>query len=290
MEERWIEETLHSEWRTRLKADKILFEIDTDHQHLVIFDNKVFGRVMMLDHIVQLTTGDEFIYHEMMAHVPLTALEALEPETKKSVLIIGGGDGGVLREVLRHPSVERAVLCEIDASVIDMCREYFPGVSNGAFDDPRVEIVIADGTKYVREQKEAFDVIMVDSTDPIGPGAVLFTKEFYGDCKATLKEGGVMLTQNGLPFMQPDELSQSVRFFRELGFAESSAFVATTPGYFGGPMSQGWASKRAGLKTVSIEQLRERFEVLNFETRYYSPEVHFGAFALPRYIAELVGG
>lgn len=290
MEERWIEETLHSEWRTRLKADKILFEIDTDHQHLVIFDNKVFGRVMMLDHIVQLTTGDEFIYHEMMAHVPLTALEAAEPETKKSVLIVGGGDGGVLREVLRHPSVERAVLCEIDASVIDMCREYFPGVSNGAFDDPRVEIVIADGTKYVREQKEAFDVIMVDSTDPIGPGAVLFTKEFYGDCKAALKEGGVMLTQNGLPFMQPDELSQSVRFFRELGFAESSAFVATTPGYFGGPMSQGWASKRPDLKTVSIEKLRERFGVLNIETRYYSPEVHFGAFALPRYIAELVGG
>ena len=288
MEERWIEETLHSEWRTRLKADKILFEQETEHQHLVIFDNKVFGRVMMLDHIVQLTTGDEFIYHEMMAHVPLTALEALEPETKKSVLIIGGGDGGVLREVLRHPSVERAVLCEIDASVIELCTEYFPKVSNGAFDDPRTEIVIEDGTKYVREQREAFDVIMVDSTDPIGPGAVLFTKEFYGDCKVALKEGGVMLTQNGLPFMQPDELTQSVRFFKELGFAESSAFVATTPGYFGGPMSQGWASKRAGLKSVSIEQLRARFELLELETRYYSPEVHFGAFALPRYIAELV--
>lgn len=288
MEERWIEETLHSEWRTRLKADKILFEQETEHQHLVIFDNKVFGRVMMLDHIVQLTTGDEFIYHEMMAHVPLTALEALEPETKKSVLIIGGGDGGVLREVLRHPSVERAVLCEIDASVIELCTEYFPKVSNGAFDDPRTEIVIEDGTKYVREQREAFDVIMVDSTDPIGPGAVLFTKEFYDDCKNALKEGGVMLTQNGLPFMQPDELSQSVRFFKELGFAESSAFVATTPGYFGGPMSQGWASKRAGLKSVSIEQLREKFDALNIETRYYSPEVHFGAFALPRYIAELV--
>ena len=288
MEARWIEETLHSEWRTRLKADKILFEIDTDHQHLVIFDNKVFGRVMMLDHIVQLTTGDEFIYHEMMAHVPLTALEAVEPETKKSVLIIGGGDGGVLREVLRHPSVERAVLCEIDRSVIDLCSKYFPKVSDGAFGDSRTEIVIEDGTKYVCEQREAFDVIMVDSTDPIGPGAVLFTKEFYGDCKNALKEGGVMLTQNGLPFMQPDELSQSVRFFKELGFAESSAFVATTPGYFGGPMSQGWASRRAGLKSVSIEQLRETFEALNIETRYYSPEVHFGAFALPRYIAELV--
>lgn len=288
MEERWIEETLHSEWRTRLKADKILFEIETEHQHLVIFDNKCFGRVMMLDHIVQLTTGDEFIYHEMMAHVPLTALETVAPETKKSVLIVGGGDGGVLREVLKHSCVERAVLCEIDASVIDMCAEYFPSVSNGAFENSRTEIVIADGTKYVNQQKEAFDVIMVDSTDPIGPGAVLFTKEFYGDCMAALKPGGVMLTQNGLPFMQPEELSQSVGYFRELGFAESSAFVATTPGYFGGPMSQGWASKHLGLKSVSVERLRETFEALNIETRYYSPEVHWGAFALPRYIAELV--
>lgn len=286
--ERWIEETLHLDWRTRLKAEKVLFEQETEHQHLVIFDNKCFGRVMMLDHIVQLTTGDEFIYHEMMAHVPLTALEAVDPTSPKSVLIVGGGDGGVLREVLKHPSVERAVLCEIDRSVIDMCREYFPTVSDGAFDNERTEIVIADGTAYVREQKEAFDVIMVDSTDPIGPGAVLFTKEFYGDCKNALKPGGVMLTQNGLPFMHPDELRQSVGYFKELGFAESSAFVATTPGYFGGPMSQGWASKHAGLKTVPVEKLRERFDALNIETRYYSPEVHLGAFALPRYIAELV--
>ena len=286
--ERWVEETLHLDWRTRLKAERVLFESQTDHQHLIIFDNNRFGRVMMLDHIVQLTTGDEFIYHEMMAHVPLTALEAVEPETKKSVLIIGGGDGGVLREVLRHPSVERAVLCEIDRSVIDMCREYFPTVSDGAFDNPRAEIVIADGTDYVRQHKNSFDVIMVDSTDPIGPGAVLFTKEFYGDCQGALKEGGVMLTQNGLPFMQPEELKQSVTYFKELGFKEASAFTATTPGYFGGPMSQGWASKRAGLSQVDGDLLWERFKALDIKTRYYDPDVHRGAFALPRYIRELV--
>ena len=286
--ERWIEETLHKDWRTRLKAETILFESETEHQHLVIFDNHCFGRVMMLDHIVQLTTGDEFIYHEMMAHVPLTALEAVDPETPKSVLIVGGGDGGVLREVLKHPLVERAVLCEIDASVIDMCREYFPTVSDGAFDHERAEIVIADGTEYMKAAKAEFDVVMVDSTDPIGPGAVLFTKEFYSDCFNALKDGGVMLTQNGLPFMQPDELRQSVGYFKEVGFAECWAFTATTPGYFGGPMSQGWASKRAGLKDVPIADLRKAFGALNIETKYYSPEVHQGAFALPRYIAELV--
>lgn len=286
--ERWIEETLHLDWRTRLKAERVLFESQTEHQHLVIFDNNRFGRVMMLDHIVQLTTADEFIYHEMMAHVPLTALEAVEPETKKSVLIIGGGDGGVLREVLRHPSVERAVLCEIDRSVIDMCREYFPTVSDGAFDNPRAEIVIADGTDYVRQHKNSFDVIMVDSTDPIGPGAVLFTKEFYGDCQVALNEGGVMLTQNGLPFMQPEELKQSVTYFKELGFKEATAFTATTPGYFGGPMSQGWASKRPDLSQVDADLLWDRYNALDIKTRYYDPDVHRGAFALPRYIREIV--
>jgi spermidine synthase len=286
--ERWIEETLHLDWRTRLKAERVLFESQTEHQHLVIFDNNRFGRVMMLDHIVQLTTADEFIYHEMMAHVPLTALEAVEPETTKSVLIIGGGDGGVLREVLRHPSVERAVLCEIDHSVIDMCKDYFPAVSDGAFDNPRAEIVIADGTEYVRQHKNSFDVIMVDSTDPIGPGAVLFTKEFYGDCQEALNEGGVMLTQNGLPFMQPEELKQSVTYFKELGFKEATAFTATTPGYFGGPMSQGWASKRPDLSQVDADLLWDWYNALDIKTRYYDPDVHRGAFALPRYIREIV--
>ena len=286
--ERWIEETLHLEWRTRLKAETVLFEQQTDHQHLIIFDNKKFGRVMMLDHVVQLTTADEFIYHEMMAHVPLMALATVEPDTPKSVLIVGGGDGGVLREVLRHPGVERAVLCEIDRSVIDMCKQYFPDVSNGAFDHYRAEIVIADGTEYVAAHGGEFDVILIDSTDPIGPGAVLFTKEFYGDCKTALKPGGVMLTQNGLPFMQPDELKQSVSYFKELGFAQSSAFIATTPGYFGGPMSQGWASKRDGLNALSLQALKQTFDKLDLEMRYYSPQVHLGAFALPPYIAELV--
>ncbi len=286
--ERWIEETLHLDWRTRLKAETVLFEQQTDHQHLIIFDNKKFGRVMMLDHVVQLTTADEFIYHEMMAHVPLMALTTVAPDTSKSVLIVGGGDGGVLREVLRHSSVERAVLCEIDRSVIDMCQKYFPSVSNGAFEHERAEIVIADGTEYVTAQRDEFDVIMIDSTDPMGPGEVLFTKEFYGDCKNALKQGGVLVTQNGLPFMQPDELKQSVSYFKDLGFAQSSAFIATTPGYFGGPMSQGWASKRGGLNALPLQALKETFAKLDLEMRYYSPEVHLGAFALPPYIAEFI--
>ncbi len=286
--ERWIEETLHINWRTFLKADKVLFEKQTDHQHLIIFENATFGRVLMLDHVVQLTTADEFVYHEMMAHVPVFAQKAVGVQSPLSVLIIGGGDGGVLREVLRHNQVERAVLCEIDGDVIDMARRYFPDVAGGAFDDPRTEIVIGDGTAYAREQKDCFDIILIDSTDPIGPGAVLFTKEFYGDCQNALKAGGVMVTQNGLPFMHPDELRQSVQFFKELGFADCGAYLATTPGYFGGPMSYGWAAKREALKDIPLEALTGVSEAAGLDMDFYSPGVHKGAFALPGYVLKLV--
>ena len=176
--ERWVEETLHRGFRVRLSADRVLFDSETEHQRLIIFENSDFGRVMMLDSIVQLTTKDEFVYHEMMSHVPLFA-----HGRAKKALIVGGGDGGVLREALRHPELEQVTLCEIDRGVIDLCRQYFPEISAGAYDNPRSRIVIADGTKFVADTEERFDVIMVDSTDPIGPGAVLFTREFYADCR-----------------------------------------------------------------------------------------------------------
>ena len=199
--ERWIEETLHRGFRARLRADRVLFDSQTELQNLIIFETPDFGRVMMLDGVVQLSTKDEFVYHEMMSHVPLFA-----HGRARKALIIGGGDGGVLRESLKHPELEAVTLCEIDRGVIDLCREYFPEVSAGAYDDPRTRIVIADGTKFVAETDERFDVIMVDSTDPIGPGAVLFTREFYADCRRALAGGGVLVTQNGIPFLQAGEL------------------------------------------------------------------------------------
>ncbi len=281
--ERWVEETLHGGFRVRLKADRVLFDSETEHQHLVIFENSDFGRVMMLDGVVQLSTKDEFVYHEMMAHVPLFA----HGEARK-VLIIGGGDGGVLREVLRHPEVASATLCEIDQSVIDLCREHFPDVSAGAFDDKRTRVVIADGTKLVAETDERFDVIMVDSTDPIGPGAVLFTKEFYTDCRRALSPGGILVTQNGLPFLQAPELKQSVGYFRDL-FDDAFAYLATTPSYFGGSMSFGWATDNKTLRRHDLETIEQRYETAGgFPTRYWRPDMQLSAFALPTYIRELV--
>jgi spermidine synthase len=238
---------------------------------------------MMLDNIVQLTTKDEFVYHEMMSHVPLFA-----HGKAKKVLIIGGGDGGVLREVLKHPEVKAATLCEIDRGVIDLCRLHFPDISAGAYDDPRTLIVIADGTKFVAETDQRFDVIMVDSTDPVGPGAVLFTKEFYAGCRRCLAPGGLLVTQNGLPFLQASELQQSVGYFREL-FGDASCYLATTPSYFGGPMSYGWATDNPKLKARKRRKIERRYEKAgSFPTRYWRPDVHVAAFALPNYVSELI--
>ena len=283
--ERWVEETLHRGFRARLKAERVLFDSETEHQHLIIFETPDFGRVMMLDGVVQLSTKDEFVYHEMMSHVPLFAHGRVA-----KALIVGGGDGGVLREALRHPGLQSVTLCEIDRSVIDLCREHFPQVSAGAYDDPRTKIVIADGTKFVAETDERFDVIMINSTDPIGPGAVLFTKEFYADCRRALADGGVLVSQNGIPFLQAGELKQSVGYFREL-FEDAFAYLATTPSYFGGPMSFGWATDDGELRQHKRRKIERRYaKAGSFPTRYWRPDVQLAAFALPTYVRELVEG
>jgi len=283
--ERWVEETLHRGFRIRLRADRVLFDSDTEHQHLIIFENGDFGRVMMLDNVIQLSTKDEFVYHEMMSHVPLFA-----HGRARKALIVGGGDGGVLREALRHSELESVTLCEIDQSVIELCREYFPQISAGAYDNPRTRIVIADGTKFVAETDERFDVIMIDSTDPIGPGVVLFTRQFYADCAKALAPGGILVTQNGLPFLQADELKQSVGYFRDIGFNDASAYLATTPSYFGGPMSYGWATSDTDLRHLKESAIEHRYaEAGAFPTRYWRPDVHVAAFALPNYVRDLIG-
>ena len=280
--DRWIEETFHPHWRVRLKADKVLHEVKTEHQHLVIFENETWGRVLMLDGVCQLTTSDEFVYHEMMAHVPLMALNK-----PRRVLVVGGGDGGVLREVLKHPSVERATLCEIDRTVVDLSLEHYPEIAGGALDDPRSDLVIADGLKYVAETKEKFDAIIVDSSEPIGPSAVLHTPEFFGDCKRALKEGGILVTQNGLPFLFPDHLEGTTRAFAQL-FKHVRPYLCTQPCYFGGPFALNWASDDKSLGEIGHKKLLRRQEKREIKTRYWTPEVHAAAFALPAYAQAVV--
>ncbi|MAC82391.1 MAG: spermidine synthase [Rhodobacteraceae bacterium] len=277
----WMKESLHPDYAQALSIDELLYDSETDHQRLKVFYNTRFGRVLTLDDVVQTTEGDNFIYHEMLTHVPILAHGAA-----KRVLIIGGGDGGMAREVLRHASVEHVTMVEIDAGVVEFSKTYLPTLSQGAFDDPRLNLVIADGADYMKSPDGAFDVIIVDSTDPIGPGEVLFTDTFYGHAQKALTPGGILVTQNGVPFVQGGELTNTLRAFKAL-FADWGCYLATVPTYAGGPMAFGWASD-GNARNVDLAVLEQRFAAAGIETDYYTPEVHKAAFALPGYVKKLL--
>lgn len=278
----WFTETLHPWLAQRLRIDRVLFRDKTEHQDLIIFENERFGRVLTLDGVVQTTEGDEFVYHEMMAHVPIMAHGAA-----RRVLIIGGGDGGMAREVLKHRAVEQVTMVEIDRGVVDMSVEHLPSLSAGAFDNPRLNLVITDGAKYVAETADRFDVIIVDSTDPIGPGEVLFTAEFYANCKRCLTEGGIIVTQNGVPAVQGTEVTNS---WNRLGksFKDVWFYVAAVPTYQGGFMTLGWASDDPAKRRHDVATIEQRFAPLGIETRYYTPAIHQACFALPKFVLDLM--
>lgn len=278
----WVTETLHDGLKSSFRADRVLYRRPVGQQDLVLYENPIFGRMLALDGVTQVTERDEFIYHEMLTHVPVLAHGAV-----KSVLIIGGGDGGMLREAVRHASIERIVMVEIDEGVVTFSKEYLPGVSAGAFDDPRLDLVIADGADYMRDGTEQFDLIIVDSTDPVGPGEVLFTDHFYGHASRRLRQGGVLVTQNGVPFMQGGELKGTMRAFRSL-FQVATCYLATVPTYVGGPMAFGFGTDNPALLQVTAAELETRQKAAGLQTRYYTPDVHKGAFALPGYVQSLV--
>lgn len=278
----WFTETLHPAVAQRFRVEKVVYRDKTEHQDLVIFENAAFGRILALDGVIQTTTGDEFVYHEMLAHVPILA-----HGRARQVLIIGGGDGGMLRRCLMHAGVEKVMMVEIDRSVVDLCREYLPSISDGAFDDPRTDLVIADGCRFVKETDQRYDVIIVDSTDPIGPGAVLFTPEFYADCKRCLTPGGVFVNQNGVPFLDEGEQPRTYAKLRVL-FRDVWAYGAPVPTYYGGLMTFGWASDDPALRALPVEEIRRRFEAARIETRWYTPELHAASFAVPRLVLDIL--
>jgi len=280
--ERWIEETFHADWRTRIRADKVLHEVRTEHQEMVIFENAFWGRVLLLDGVFQLTTRDEFIYHEMMAHVPLIALER-----PRKVLIIGGGDGGVLREVLKHPSVQSVTLVEIDQSVIDTSIQYYPEIGKKAFADKRTNVVITDGRAYAAETDDRFDVVIADSSEPIGPSAVLHTKAFFADCKRILKDGGIVVTQSGLPFHSSKHLSNTTKALSSL-FKSASPYVFTQPCYFGSDFSATVGTDNDKFHGIPLTTLARRAERRGLKTKYWTPQIQQAAFALPGYIQAVV--
>lgn len=279
----WIVETLHGAKgiRTSYQVGRILHEEQTEHQHLVLLEHPYYGKMLILDGAVQVTSRDEFIYHEMMTHVPLLA-----HGDAREVLIIGGGDCGIAKEVLKHKAVREVVQVEIDPRVVEFSKQHFPEFAGPAFNDHRFKSVIADGMDYVAKNS-GFDVIIVDSTDPQGPGEVLFSFEFYEACRACLNIGGILVTQNGVPFFQQDELVSSLKHFKRL-FEHSGCYIAAIPTYVGGHMAMGWASDRF-IPTVPQTVLDARHDNEGrFSTKYWTPQMHDAAFTLPRFIEEIV--
>lgn len=276
-------ETLYANYGQRFSIDDPLYENQTGLQKLVIFRNAVMGTVMALDGVIQTTEADEFIYHEMMAHLPILA-----HGYAKNILIIGGGDGGMLREVCRHQNIKKITMVEIDQSVINLCKQYLPNHSAGSFDDPRLELVIGDGMEFVTATSQRYDVIISDSTDPIGPGEVLFTENFYQACHRCLNEGGVLVTQNGTPFMQLDEVKTTANRMNGL-FEDWHFYQAAVPTYIGGAMTFAWGSKNKDLRQLPLETLKSRYKQSAIKTRYYNPAIHQAAFALPQYVLEAIG-
>ncbi len=274
----WFEENLHDHMREILRVSRLLVQHNTAHQEILIFENERLGRVLVLDGIVQTTEADEYIYHEMLAHVPLCAHGRAE-----NILIIGGGDGGCLREVLKHP-VKRVTLVDIDETVITLCAQHMPSLSQGAFDDPRTHIMIADGHQFLENHADPFDLILVDSTDPIGPGAALFEAGFLTACRDLLEPGGILVTQNGAPFLQAESLISCHRIRKNL-FADSRVYLAPVPSYYGGFMAFGWGCD---------DPAKSRATPIPDDTafchscRYYNTAIHMASFALPNDLIDLI--
>jgi spermidine synthase len=259
-----------------------LARVKSPFQDIGVFETESHGRMLTLDGIVQITERDEFVYQEMLAHVPLLAHGAAS-----RVLIIGAGDGGVLRRVLQHRGVVRAVMVEIDGEVIRLAKAFLPGIAAGAWDDPRAEVVVGDGIAYVREAPDAsFDVIIVDSTDPVGVGEVLFSDEFYENCARVLSPRGLVVNQCGVPFMQAEELRETSARRRRF-FPYVSAYVVAVPTYVGGLMTLGISGKDEAVSGQDAAVLRARAAQSGLEAlcQFWTPDIHVGSFCLPPYIS-----
>lgn len=264
-------EALHQGYAQILSIDEVIHQSKTEFQDVLIFRNSVFGKVLVLDGVVQLTERDNHIYHEMMAHLPLFA-----HGRAKDVLVIGGGDGGALKEVLKH-DVARVVIAELDAELIEICRTHLPEVSAGAFEDPRVTRVHGDAADYVAGCELKFDVILIDSTDPIGPGEVLFNERFYAQCASLLRRNGIVVVQSGTAFFQPDEL-RTICNRLERAFGAASPYLAPVPTYAGGLLALIAATSDRDRLRPGSQLLRERLDKSAVHARYYTPKVHRAAF------------
>ena len=278
--ELWFSEPHTKNVKLSIRVNRQLYSGESEFQRIDVFESPEFGRFLTLDGYMMLTEKDEFIYHEMMVHVPL----AVHPNVK-NVLVIGAGDGGVVRELVRYDTIEHIDMVEIDPMVVQVCREYLPFTTTG-LDDPRVSIRYEDGLKFVRRCEDAYDLIIVDSTDPFGPGEGLFTREFYGSCFKALREDGIMVNQHESPFYAADAAACQRAHKRIVeSFHISRVYQAHIPTYPSGHWLFGFASK----KYHPLRDLNEtQWNLRGLKCRYYTTTLHKGAFYLPAYVEELL--
>ena len=278
--ELWYTEEHTKNVRFSIKVDKQLISVKSDFQRIDIFESQEFGRFLTLDGFMMLTEKDEFIYHEMITHIPM----AVNPKAKK-ILVIGAGDGGTVRELVKYEHIKRIDMVEIDKMVVDVCREYLPKTAN-KLDDERVHIYYEDGLKFVRSKTNEYDIVIVDSTDPFGPGEDLFTREFYGNCFNALKDDGILVNQHESPYYEADAKA-TARANKQLRavFPFATVYQLHIPTYPSGHWLFGFASK----KYNPVEDLKaDEWNKFGIETRYYNTELHKGSFALPNYVKDLI--
>lgn len=276
--ELWYSEYHSDHVKLSLKVKEQLYSKQSDFQHVAILDTLEFGRALALDGYLMVTEKDEFIYHDMIVHVPM----ATNPDIK-SVLVIGAGDGGTIRELTRYEGIERIDMVEIDSLVVEACRQYLPQTA-AKLDDPRVHIYYEDGLKFVRRKSNEYDLILVDSTDPFGPGEGLFTKEFYGNCYNALKENGILVNQHESTYYDAyvEAMKRAHRRIKET-FPIAKVYQAHIPTYPSGHWLFGYASKHFD----PIKDLQEeKWNALGIKTKYYNTKLHIGCFALPNYVKE----
>ena len=278
--EMWFHDEHTDNVKLAIRVDYQVFSAQSEIQRIDVLESKEFGKILVVDGDLMLTEKDEFIYHEMISHVPM----AVHPQVEK-ILVIGGGDGGVVRELAKYDTVEQIDVVEADPLLVEVCRKYFPQMAC-SLNDPRVHIYHEDGLRFIRSKSDAYDLIIIDSPNPFGAGEGLFTKEFYGNCFNALHEDGIMINQHESPFYK-EEAFQCQRMHKRIieSFPISRIYQAHIPSYPSGHWRFGFASKRYH-PIHDMDGIQ--WKLRGIQTKYYLPRLHEGVFALPAYVEELV--
>lgn len=279
MSEQFYKEITPAGFGIAIKIKEVLFSDQSPFQKVEILDSdSALGKILTLDDLMMTTEGDEYFYHEMISHIPM-----MNHKNPKSVLVIGGGDGGTVREVLKHNTVEKVVLCEIDGMVIDVCKKHLPTIA-GELDNPKVEVLVEDAIEYIKDKENEFDVVLIDSTDPMGPGEGLFTEEFYTNVRKSLKEGGIVAAQSESPVVNKEEIKKMYTLLKKV-FPITSTFTSPIPTYPGGYWA--WAFCSESVEPLSYID-EKRCDEITKTCKIYNKEYHMARFALPNFLKNLL--